>query len=91
MQAQETQIPHAKMAISLLTAAHELIKGSGQRNTRLLHHLGALMAREHLAAEDVGNATRLLESVAGQHSDIPGYSSGYGRQANGEKRNSLSI
>ena len=67
MQAQETQIPHAKVAISLLTAAHELIKGSGQQSTRLLHHLGALMAREHLAAEDVGNAARLLESVAGQH------------------------
>ena len=84
MQAQETQIPHAKVAISLLTAAHELIKGSGQQSTRLLHHLGALMAREHLAAEDVGNATRLLESVAGQHSTnalAPAHSGCYGGQA----------
>ena len=88
MQAQDTQIPHAKVAISLLTAAHELIKGSGQQSTRLLHHLGALMAREHLAAEDVGNATRLLESVAGQHSInnamTTAHSCSYGGQA-GEK------
>lgn len=88
MQAQETHIPHAKVAISLLTAAHELIKGSGQRSTRLLHHLGALMAREHLAAEDVGNATRLLESVAGRHSIIasaPVHNRCYGGQATSTK------
>ena len=77
-------MPHAKVAISLLTAAHELIKASGQQSTRLLHHLGALMAREHLAAEDVGNATRLLESVAGQHNTnalAPAHGCCYGGQA----------
>lgn len=49
----------------MLTAAHELYKGAPQRTSRLTYHIGVLMAREHLAAEDADTAHRLLESVAG--------------------------
>ena len=50
----------------MLTAAHELYKGAAQRPNRLIYRIGALLAREHLAMEDVGSAQNLLESVAGK-------------------------
>ena len=56
---------HAKAAISMLTAAHELYKRGSQRANRLIYHIGALLAREHLATQDVDTAHKLLQSVAG--------------------------
>lgn len=65
LQAQELQVDHAKAAIAMLTAAHELYKGGSQKANRLIYHIGALLAREHLATEDVDSAHKLLDSVAG--------------------------
>ena len=56
---------HAKTAIAMLTAAHELYKRGSQRANRLIYHIGALLAREHLASQDVDTAHKLLQSVAG--------------------------
>lgn len=56
---------HGKAAISMLTTAHELYKGGSQGAARLMYHIGALLARERLACEDVDSAHRLLKSVAG--------------------------
>ncbi len=52
----------------MLTTAHELYKRGSQRANRLIYHIGALLAREHLATEDVDSAQKLLESVAGRRS-----------------------
>ena len=49
----------------MLSTAHELYKKGSQKASRLIYHIGALLAREHLASEDVDTAQRLLESVAG--------------------------
>ncbi len=65
-QAQEVQQHHAKAAIAMLTTAHELYKRGSQRANRLIYHIGALLAREHLAAEDVDTAQKLLHSIAGE-------------------------
>ena len=65
-QAQELQLDHAKAAIAMLTAAHELYKRGSQKANRLIYHIGALLAREHLATEVVDSAHKLLDSVAGQ-------------------------
>lgn len=59
------QLNHAKAAITMLTTAHELYKKGWQAANRLIYHIGALLAREQLACEDVQSAQRLLESVAG--------------------------
>ena len=56
---------HAKAAIAMLTTAHELYKKGSQRAHRLLYQIGAMLAREHLASDDVGSASKLLQSVAG--------------------------
>jgi hypothetical protein len=65
-QAQELQVHHAKAAIAMLTTAHELYKRGSQRANRLIYHIGALLAREHLATEDVDTAQKLLHSIAGE-------------------------
>ncbi len=57
---------HAKAAIAMLTTAHELYKRGSQRANRLIYHIGALLAREHLATEDVDSAQKLLHSIAGE-------------------------
>lgn len=69
VQEQQVQLSPAKVAILMLTTAHELYKKSSQPASRLMYHIGALMAREHLASEDANSAQKLLESVAGEHSD----------------------
>ena len=69
VQEQQVQLTPAKVAILMLTTAHELYKKSSQAASRLMYHIGALMAREHLASEDANSAQKLLESVAGQHSN----------------------
>ena len=68
-QEQQLQLSPAKVAILMLTTAHELYKKSSQPASRLMYHIGALMAREHLASEDANSAQKLLESVAGEHSN----------------------
>ncbi|KAL0042524.1 hypothetical protein WJX79_002345 [Trebouxia sp. C0005] len=65
LEAQEVQVHHAKAGIAMLTTAHELYKRGSQRANRLIYHIGALLAREHLAAEDVDTAQKLLHSIAG--------------------------
>lgn len=56
----------AAAALAKLKAAHELVMASGgNRQTRMAYHLGALMAREQLVAQDPAAARRLLLSVAG--------------------------
>lgn len=65
MQEQQLQLSPAKAAIQMLTTAHELYKKSTQTASRLLYHIGGLMAREHLATEDIDSAKTLLESIAG--------------------------
>lgn len=60
------QVSHGKAAIAMLTTAHELYKKGSQGATRLMYHIGALLARERLACEDVDSAQKLLESVAGR-------------------------
>ena len=50
----------------MLTTAHELYKKSSQASSRLMYNIGALMAKEHLASEDVDSAQKLLESIAGE-------------------------
>ena len=69
-QARETQVNHAKAAIAMLTTTHELYKRSSQRANRLIYHIGALLAREHLAAEDVDTAQKLLHSIAGERAVV---------------------
>jgi len=59
------QVSHGKAAIAMLTTAHELYKAGSQGAKRLMYHIGALLARERLAFEDVDSAHRLLDSVAG--------------------------
>ena len=54
----------------MLTTAHELYKKGSQRANRLIYHIGALLGRERLAGEDVDSAQKLLESVAGAHSQV---------------------
>ena len=71
LQVQEIQLNHAKAAIAMLTAAHELYKRGSQRANRLMYHIGGLLAREHLAAEDLDSAQKLLEAVAGKPSCSP--------------------
>ena len=56
----------------MLTTAHELYKKGSQRAHRLMYHIGALLARERLACEDVESAHKLLESVAGMDSNTGG-------------------
>lgn len=60
---------HGKVAITMLTTAHELYKKGSQQANRLMYHIGALLARERLACEDVESAQKLLESVAGMNSN----------------------
>ena len=50
----------------MLTTAHELYKRGSQRANRLIYHIGALLAREHLAVGDVDTAQKLLHSIAGE-------------------------
>ena len=68
------QAAPAKAAILMLTTAHELYKRSPQPASRLMYHIGALMAREHLACEDAESAHKLLESVAGAFQAFCSYS-----------------
>ncbi|KAK9807487.1 hypothetical protein WJX72_000478 [[Myrmecia] bisecta] len=65
LEVSEAQVNHAQVAIQTLSTAHELYKRGPLRAGRLIYHIGALMAREHLVADDTANARRLLESVAG--------------------------
>ncbi|DBA90115.1 TPA: hypothetical protein ACH3X1_003431 [Trebouxia sp. C0004] len=64
LEAQEAHVHHAKAAIAMLTTAHELFKRGSQRANRLIYYIGALLAREHLAAEEVDTAQKLLHSIA---------------------------
>lgn len=65
LEVQEVQVNHAKAGIAMLTTAHELYKRGSQRANRLIYHIGALLAREHLAVGDVDTAQKLLHSIAG--------------------------
>lgn len=57
---------HSARALARLQAAHDLVaRDGGGRQGRLAYHLAALMAREHLIANDAAAARRLLDSVAG--------------------------
>lgn len=53
------------VALERLRAAHEVYRRGGSRSMRLSYHIGALMAREQLVADDPASARRLLDSVAG--------------------------
>jgi enoyl reductase-like protein len=57
---------HSAAALARLAQAHDLVaRDGGSRQGRLAYHLAALMAREHLIADDAAAARRLLDSVAG--------------------------
>ena len=61
----------AAVALARLQSAHELLMaspGGKARQTRMAYHLGALMAREHLVAQNPAAARSMLLSVAGVHS-----------------------
>ncbi|BDA49831.1 probable trafficking protein particle complex subunit 11 at N-terminal half [Coccomyxa sp. Obi] len=58
----------AAVALAKLQSAHELLMaspGGKTRQTRMAYHLGALMAREHLVAQNPAAARSMLLSVAG--------------------------
>eukprot|EP00884_Botryococcus_braunii_P005388 jgi/Botrbrau1/14850/Bobra.0326s0004.1 len=57
--------PPGSTALERLRAAHEVYSRGGPRSLRLSYHIGALMAREQLVADDPASARRLLDSVAG--------------------------
>ena len=68
MQAAEAAMgaEHSARALARLQQAHDLVaRDGGGRQGRLAYHLAALMAREHLIANDAAAARRLLDSVAG--------------------------
>ncbi|KAK9839808.1 hypothetical protein WJX81_003235 [Elliptochloris bilobata] len=59
---------HTARALARLQQAHDLVaRDSGGRQGGLAYHLAALMAREHLIANDAAAARRLLDSVAGMY------------------------
>lgn len=63
----------AAVALAKLQSAHELLMaspGGKTRQTRMAYHLGALMAREHLVAQNPAAARSMLLSVAGARSCI---------------------
>ena len=56
---------HARLAIELLQAAHDLCRRSPKPAPRRIHHIGGLIATEHLALGDAATAQRLLQVVVG--------------------------
>ena len=64
MQTEEAEVSHTGLSLELLTTAHELYKRSNVQTGRLMQHLTAIMAHEHLVAGDAAHAKQLLESVA---------------------------
>ncbi len=63
-------------ALERLRAAHDVYSRGGPRSLRLAYHIGALMAREHLVADDPASARKLLDSVAGMLIPITRFQSG---------------
>ena len=61
LQSQEAAVDHARAAIELLGAAHELYKRGPARPGRLLYHVGGLMVRLH----DLCSASHGLTASAG--------------------------
>ena len=56
---------HAHLAIELLQGAHDLSRRSPKPAPRRIHHIGGLLATEHLALGDAATAQRLLQAVVG--------------------------